>query len=813
MNKNVQKIVIAVSLLLLVFASSCCFAENGIRMDGQIGFDGVVQQGSAWRLALNVENHSDKEIIGYISVNVAKDIADDYDEVRLPIELETGKSAEYHMDVFPLVPQNTLDIRLFSEGGDILAFTTVPVKKAIPTNAMTIGVWGGQKLADALESHDETDQYGRNENVSTILLSTETFPENEEEAATFGLIVVEGHSLDELSLKQQKTLIAWMKDEGYLVVGMDEQGKMENWTTVLAMYTNNKDDIKPSKEKEVRTILSALSETEEEKKRLENVELLIDGHAIICGFSLSDALLLKATEQEQIWRRVLTAIGGQGYTFNHTGKSNVKFSQYLNAQENVNKGKGILPAAYLLGVYVALVGIGLYALLKRLDASKWIWAAIPVCAVACGAGIGIWGAVEKMSAPVAAQALIVSYDEDGDLVTEEQALVNYAGQERKIISTQEGNAIEPAGYQSFYSYGKENVDLKNMQVRNVITLGNKASLEMESKPTWLGRELLIHRKNAPEGKIRSSAWMDEDGLHAQVENGTNITLKNAVLLTSWGYARAEQIASGETKTFFLPRAKESTYSANEGIDILIPEGEALLFPTSIYSVKYAYVNPELAEGKELLLTSEEKERRGLLDAKMSWGLTDSSDRAKCYLVAESPEIKCSQLLIDGEPIVNTAQNAIISCAVSMQEESPNGYLYAGWNRFPLYEVEEGTDGKPHMGAEKEDYYIYGNGNYRMGYDLSAIDYSKIQTIRIESMYRRMSQELTGPIEVYDHRSGKWILIPSSYARYDDIALNVDEMNGIIGENGELFLRIQMKDNDDYAGIYAPTITVEGGRKE
>lgn len=66
MNKNVQKIVIAVSLLLLVFASSCCFAENGIRMDGQIGFDGVVQQGSAWRLALNVENHSDKEIIGYI---------------------------------------------------------------------------------------------------------------------------------------------------------------------------------------------------------------------------------------------------------------------------------------------------------------------------------------------------------------------------------------------------------------------------------------------------------------------------------------------------------------------------------------------------------------------------------------------------------------------------------------------------------------------------------------------------------------------------------------------------------------------------
>lgn len=812
MNRNIQKIMMVMSLLLLVFASSCCFAENGIRMDGQIGFDGVVQQGSVWRLSLNVENYSDKEIIGYISVNVAKDVVDDYDEVRMSIELETGKSAEYHMDVFPFVPQNALDVRLFSEDGSILAFTTVPVKKAIPSDAMTIGVWGRQKLADALESYDKMDEYGRKENVSTILLSTETFPENEEEAAAFGLIIIEEHSWDELSLKQQQALIAWMKDEGYLVVGTDEQKEMENWTSALATR-KGKDNIKPSKEAEVRAILSDLSEMEEEKERLENVELLIGGHAIICGFSLSDDLLLKAAEQEQIWRRVLTAIGGRGYTFDHTGKSNVKFSQYLNTQEKVNKGKGILPTACLLGIYVMLVGSGLYVLLKRRDASKWIWVAIPVCAVICGAGIGIWGAVGKMSAPAAAQVLIVNYDKDGDLAMEEQTLVNYAGQQRKTISTQEGDAIESAGYQVFYSYGKENVDLKNMQVRNVVTLGDKASFEMESKPTWLGRELLIHRKNTPEGKIHSSAWMDEDGLYAQVENGTNMTLKNAVLMTSWGYARAEQIASGETKTFFLPRAKESIYSTNENIGILIPEGEALLFPTSIYSVEYAYVNPELAEGKELALTSEERERRELLSAKISLGQTSNNNWTECYLVAESPEIQCSQLLIDGEPIVNTVQNVVISCNIPMQEESPSGYLYAGWNKFPLYEVEEGTDGKPYMGAEKENAYIYGDGNYRIGYDLSAIDCSKIQTIRIENAYRRMSREFTATIEVYDHRSCEWILIPSSYAGYDDIALSVSEMDGIIGENGELFLRIQMKNGDDYGGIYAPTITVEGGRKE
>ena len=52
---------------------------------------------------------------------------------------------------------------------------------------MTIGVWGERKLADALESHGGTDEYGNKENVETILLHTKTFPENEAEAMAFFL--------------------------------------------------------------------------------------------------------------------------------------------------------------------------------------------------------------------------------------------------------------------------------------------------------------------------------------------------------------------------------------------------------------------------------------------------------------------------------------------------------------------------------------------------------------------------------------------------------------------------------------------------
>lgn len=59
MNTKKLRTFISVLILLLLF-TTCGFAENGIRIDGQIGFDGVVLQGGAWRLTLNIENHSEE---------------------------------------------------------------------------------------------------------------------------------------------------------------------------------------------------------------------------------------------------------------------------------------------------------------------------------------------------------------------------------------------------------------------------------------------------------------------------------------------------------------------------------------------------------------------------------------------------------------------------------------------------------------------------------------------------------------------------------------------------------------------------------
>ena len=97
----------------------------------------------------------------------------------------------------------------------------------------------------------------------------------------------------------------------------------------------------------------------------------------------------------------------------------------------------------------------------------------------------------------------------------------------------------------------------------------------------------------------------------------------------------------------------------------------------------------------------------------------------------------------------------------------------------------------------------------IGYDLSTVDYSKIQTIRFDSAFG-FALNNGATLEIYDHGSNEWIPIFSDRRGFEDLALDVDEMNGIIGENGELFLRIQMKNTNDYGGVYMPSITVEGG---
>lgn len=163
--------------------------------------------------------------------------------------------------------------------------------------------------------------------------------------------------------------------------------------------------------------------------------------------------------------------------------------------------------------------------------------------------------------------------------------------------------------------------------------------------------------------------------------------------------------------------------------------------------------------------------------------------AQCSLVAESLDVECSALLIDGKPIDHTAKNTIIVCSIPIREESPNGYLYTG--EILKYEVEEDTDGTLHLGAKKELGYIYDDGIHMIGYDLSTVDYSKIQTIRFDSAFGfALNNGVT--LEIYDHGSNEWIPVFSIRRGFEDLALDVDKMNGIIGENGELFLRIQMK---------------------
>lgn len=808
---KIKKIMTGVFALLMLFAASCGFAESGIRMEGQIGFDGVVAQGSAWRLTLKIRNDSAQDIDGNISVNVPQDL-DSYNEVQLPIKLDAGENGTYKMDIFPRVPQKMLDIRLISSEGNVLAFTTIFITKAIETDHMVIGVWGESKLANALESHDRVDQYGREENVSTILLDTQDFPENKAEADAFSLLFIDDHRWDELAQDQQKTLIAWMKDGGYLILGTDDGNILSDWKEALTMRTDAQNMAVTTN---VQNILTHAAETEEESEILKNVELLTHSHAIVCNFSLCEDFLLRAEENEQIWRQVLTALNGEGYTFNNSGRDNAQFSESLNMKERVDRGKSILSAACILSLYVLLIGIGLYVFFGRKGLSRWMWAAIPLCAVTCSAVLGLWGAIKKINAPAATQMLVISYDEDGDVTTEEQALVSYAGQKRKTISTEDGAEIEKRGYQSFYTYGEENTDVSKMKLQNAITLGEHASFELESQATWLSRSLLIHSRKEPEGEILSSAWMERDGLHVKIENQTDVTLKNAVLLSSLGYKHVEQLNAGETVEIFLPRQQESRYSANDDIGVLIPEGEALLFPASIYTSIYFCTYPEKAEEQELHLSDEESEKRSLLDSKLSLAVNQKG-WFNCVLVAECPEISCSQLLLDGEPIANTVQNTIVICSIPLQSESENGYLYAGysgWDGPIVYDIDTGEDGTLSLGRKKDGSYFYDEKNSEclMGYDLSDVDYTKIETIRIENIYWKMDRGFNDPMEVYDHEKHKWIVIPSSGSKNTDISLDVRKMGGVISKNGELFLRIQISNMQNYGGVPFPTITVEGGQ--
>ena len=527
------------------------------------------------------------------------------------------------------------------------------------------------------------------------------------------------------------------------------------------------------------------------------------GGILVRRSSADSVMLTPELAAQEIMREIKSAqTNGEGF---RRENSNFRFSDSLNTAMTADQPGGLWPVAAVLAVYVLAAGVGAYGLMKRLDRSKMLWVVIPAMALAACGVMALLGAGLGLNQPMSSSVHLVHYTADGQTDVSELATLTYAGQARRVVSTQ-GNAPMEKRVYSFYN---EYAELTGEPaLRDVITLGEQPSIELEGKADWLVRSLVVRNDAAPVGGVTAFAHMERDGLHVEVKNDTDTLIQNAVVLTKIGFAHLGDLAPGAAAQTVLQRSDEWPW--NEKGQLIIREQQMLPFGASMYRAAQAAVDLEAAQDQTWKRSSlPEKEQRSreieesilMLGSGAAW-----QEGFACVVVGQTPQIACETLLLDGKPVTRRAEKSILVCTAAFEPVSPSGYFYYPEGTFKRLEATLDENGAPLLGKERESGYVYEKDEVLLGFSLSGVDAAGIEEIRLyaDGGVNVGNRKNAVIIEAYDHTSGKWVRLEEN----GDIRISGTLTKRIVSRSGALCLRFTGESLADW-GVRLPDIIVEG----
>lgn len=819
---------LALLAALLPLCDVCAEEEaQGARILAGVGYDGVFPLGSWTPVEVEITASADMDALLGVQVIVEDDR---YDVVETPVPLKAGKTQRVRLSVQPLLEQRRFPVTLTDADGRQIAAAVATPMRLLSSDAALIGVLGDPtgELSRALRVTAGRDALERGDVLETVALTAESFPQEERELAAFGMLVADGFDLYDLTEAQQALVLRWLKDGGILLAGEGERQSLD-WLAShagVSVPQTGEGALEAVRAYAGLTKAETAQETTAEKAPPEDALALDaasgasyltgravgEGYALCAGFSLGAPQALSAAGDEALWQRVLLEAAPEVYTrMTRTyGRGNWRFSESLTGMLHVSEGVSILPAVLLLTAYVPMVGVALFALCKRRDRSRALWALIPLCAVACTALVAALGAALGLDRPTETSLTLAQYDADGLIGAEEHVSVAYPIGTRARLTAPNGARIE-RGTGGYFHDWETAASEDEMTLRDRVRVSGEAGIELAAVAPWYEQKLVVADVGAPQGAISATAWMEEDGLHARIANGTDAPLTDGVLLTELGYAQVGDLAPGETAEAFLALTEDAPLREN-GRERILPE-KLLHRARYISDVIDAIVNPEreAQDGFDASdLPRQEAYDRNVRAAELYAAAGDSTsfvdDRVDCLFAARCESLSLTPLQLDGETISRTAHRGVVTARATFERVGPTGVFYDPEGAHPLRRASIAEDGAPQMGEPLEsDYYVAFEDEITLGFDLSTLGEDVPTLVRLLNL-GSAQEDLNASLSIYDHEAGRFATTAQAW----QLDLTGDALRRALGEEGQIFLRYSCP--GETCDLSVPSIIVKGVAK-
>lgn len=831
MSIRIRKAILLLLAVCFIFLCAAGTAESmheekgspDFDMDVTVGYDGLMTYGKAMPVRVRIRNFGD-DLEGTLGVN-AYVSRKEYDRYEADISVPAGSQREFTLYVSVYTRQDVFTAELVKDG-EVICTGNGKSKTLVNPSAMLIGVLSTRpQNLNNLNIDRDNDTLGRFEQWKTIPLTADTFPEELRALKSFGMLVIDDIDPASLSRKQQEAMDEWLQHGGILLCGGGSNAGrtipfFSSYTGLTLENMTTSESVTDGLEKllgrgiTAKRISVPLAEYSGEPLARDGEDHGLvyraaagKGRIYTTAFEMGEPRLNSENLMHYFWQQLLVEQDQDLYSSAMYSGSDEPSAGTVFAGYSVTiRARSLLTVGLIIVAGVLVLCCLCWWILKKKDLRQWMWAAVPLFSILAAVGILLLSSGAETNRPLAVVSENMVQDDSG-IITSYTGINAMAPSYGRHSFSMDGSDLKARIY-DYVDYDEDEDDSRRHEPTNLrmcYTAGGESVVTAESSHAWQGIALETERDPGIHGKIEGETWMAEDGLHAEITNGTDLNLADGYLITSYGFSTVKALAPGEKTDVLLTRT-DKKYNQ----DYEVEEGVLYRNSRTLYEIISAAsaVKPAGAQ-----LSAEEKEDKNQLydmvssaadvvrQAQGNSGYRNYESAVFLYCVKPAG-VQAPELKVDGKTVERQRNVSLLTASIPFSAVGRTGMVFRspGMDRPVCVDTDDNLMPIPGSGYDdpRTDSYHVLSGNPTFLYRPEGLEGAKVSALRVV-------------LDAWYSEQAKVYVLDAEKQVWKEIRLNEDIQNPerYLDEQGRLYVQFRSDSMDMYSDIPTPMISLEG----
>ena len=702
----------------------------------------------------------------------------DLNTESINIAENTTKSLWYNLNI-----EKRFKIRLITDNNEVIHEETINVNKGrLKYEDILVGVltddFNGLSYISNVNLKDNYNK--ENKKMIPVSLSEELIENNPKSLDIIDMIIINNYDTAKLTEDSVNKLNQWIDNGGTLVVGTGENykkvlgginGKIINGT--FSEATSRDISIGESSAKALAVnmnIEKSIDLFSDKDKSLISKVIKQNGQVIIFPWDLATEEISKFNESSSIWGLVTADINN---AIGKNGENLWGISSLLRMLKDIR-----LPSFQLMMilfiVYILIIGVLIYIVLKRLNKRDYVWVLIPIISIGFTVLIYFIGSNSRIQDIIANKINIISIDAKGQTEIESYLGILTAKVRKVVIEEPEDVDLNLIENQGSY-YGDSNyINDENATMRlNTIIEGNNKYYNFDEKSSFYPEVFRVNNLNVMVEPLEYELRFSSGKLMGYINNNLGCDIKKLIVMTPSRVWDLGSLADGK---------KISIEDSDKFTSVLnmweIREKIERGYDDNIHK-KEESKNYELRTGKLL----------DYINDNPRYGLNENTSK----IIAVTEKKIEYGLKVNGKAPLDQNDTIFIN-DVEINYRSEDGSIEYPYGYFTPYMIEQNSiDGY----YDPIDRIIGGNIELVLGYKLQEDD-ETIEGINFKKDYSK-GNSIRGEYKIYNYKINDYELL-----NFDD-ELNLTNVEDYILDGN---IKIKIQGNDEKVAVI-PNISAKG----